>query len=104
MNVASKRVITVYLGLGALVAGRLVQLRNNVTVPRWVSRRTSSPVIHRAYVGAGWFNVIALWPALLATRTIAVKNREQHGIYRGCSSRWLTLGPMPIREFEDVIE
>lgn len=104
MNVGSKRAITLYLGLGTLVAGRLLQLRNNVTVPRWVYRRTSSPVIHQAYMGAGWSAVIAGWPALLAMRTIVVRNREQHGVHRGCSSRWLTLGPRPVREFEEVDE
>jgi hypothetical protein len=104
MNVDSKRAITLYLGLGTVVAGRLVQLRNNVTVPRWVYRHTSSPAIHRAYMGVGWSAVIAGWPALLAMRTIVVKNREQHGVYHGSSSRWLTLGPRPVREFEDVAE
>jgi hypothetical protein len=43
---------------------------------------------------------IAAWPALLMTRTLIVKNREQHGVYQGVSSRWLTLGSLSVKELE----
>lgn len=102
MSTSSSRLIGIYLGLGTAVAVRLLQLKNDVSVPRWVRRQTTSPVVRQAYVGAGWLAVVAFWPALLTMRTIVTKNREQHGVYRGCSSRWLTLGPRPARELKDI--